>query len=446
MSKYREMLSVLQRVCPNVFVLIKNWESKTLQEYCSSLWHQPCTGPTSWQACGVEHVRRALQKTLIQSYPDWPIESVLSTWDQLPLLQTADHLQLILDPSTASNNVAFAIGAESVGAKYAFVNASSTITMETRNRFGPGWLYLRGKPINVFGFPRKKLKRSSVCAARWRRPIQLEPHCSAQMSVSELGFLSQVRNWLSHLPIETPANALVSANSLIWEKMRSSKMPRIVWTDDRLIAEIVALHIEDDKSPLMRMLFQPSTCEYVLATLKASATRLPKACTLATDLFWLLRGDRIRPLRLQAGVLVEQSRTSCVRIPFCRAAVLDNLRKWVLFPDLFLSFAALTYFGNCYVAGGTSQLLYLSLFIETLRQTVGSGLSPNDVRQDPHRYNLWIAGVADGYEFYTDTDKIFAAAYFFQRRVDEVRHLPLKTTLGSLSLMQYLSKFDDFTI
>ena len=337
------------QLCPRLWRQVEAGAAVTVAAHAEGLWRRAAEVGMPRHPL-LRRARQGLRAALagqLGRHREVDAAAALAQFDRYPLLQTSDHAQLVLDPVTFYTNLVFAMGARRCGARFLFINACSTITLETRARSGPGWLAADGGRINLFGLPRRRLARSSVCAPSGPVRFALQGEGAAEVD--------WLRRRLPTAAFGSPAEAFEAANACLWPHLDGADRSTLAYTDDRLTAAAVAYNLTEPDGILFRLLFEPALrCRFLsaLARRRQGVGRLALPAT--AQLFWAVRGGRVRPLRLEDGWLQEPGGTGC-RFRLDPAAVIAGLRAGELFPDLCLGFLAIAILPRVMVTGGSSQ-------------------------------------------------------------------------------------------
>jgi hypothetical protein len=357
-----KLLNVIQECCPRLIELLRVAGEQTIGEYAKALWKTPprpasTQGKLAWQYL-VSSLNDHLRKSV--TAPPGYIEEALNQFEQYPILQTADHCGLLLDPTSFHTNLLYHIGARKAGQRFLFINAASTITFETWRAEGPGWLNINGVRINVFGLSRRDLTGKSVSAATGSFKFKLSiKENESSLTEPEKAYVNELRDLLGKRLYVNAADAFDDANRLLWEQWDSQRRTSLVITDDRFTSTVLALHLKDERSVISRMLFDSAVRRGLKRELGNVSNRFfPNS----TDHFWGVRDGRIRPLRLKEGVLRDE--TDSLRIPFERETLIEGLRQGRLYPNLFFAFLVLSIVPRVRVLGGHRQLTYLPLITQ----------------------------------------------------------------------------------
>lgn len=360
LASARDIRRAIAALHPRLDRLVRCADTVRVAQHAAALWRDPPAVRGELADRARDHLAAALSAHTARHARFLSPAQVRAALDRHPILQTADHAQLLLDPISFYTNVVFRIGAIAAGARQLFVNACSTLTLETRRGHGPGWLNIGAARINVFGLSRGQLTGASVCAAPGPVEIRLERRPDARFDGAAARTLARVRELAAGRRFATVADAFATVNPRLWHALDRRAQTELVYTDDRLTADLVARHLRDPDGVLGRLLFDPAwrgALDRQLAVVRSGVGRLSLRAT--TSYFWGVRDRRTRGLRLIGDQLIEPGGGGAV--PFDRAAICDGLEAGRLFPDLCVGFLALSVLPRIRVLGGWNQAIYLPL-------------------------------------------------------------------------------------
>lgn len=399
-----KLLNVIQECCPRLIELLRVAGKQTIAEYAKALW-EPLPRPVSKQGrLAWQYLLQALRDQLQTS------DTALSQFESFPIIQTADHYGLLLDPTSFHTNLLYHIGAKEAGHRFLFINAASTVTLETWRAEGPGWLNINGVRVNVFGLSRKYLTSKSVGAANG--PFQFRlwiKENESNLTESEKAYLDDLRDLLAGREYVNATEAFNDANQLLWEQWDSQMQTALVITDDQFVSRVLTFHLRHENSVISRMLFDPEVRRGVEREVASISNRfLPNN----TDHFWGVRDGRTRRLRLREAELRDEA--GLLTVPFEREALIEGLREGRLYANLFFAFLALAILPGVRVLGGHRQLTYLPLIRQVcdrvlseffagesdelrreLREGHGDGMIANVISSDAHPVSI-VAGKPQG--------------------------------------------------
>ncbi|HEX8339195.1 MAG TPA: hypothetical protein VF621_20910 [Pyrinomonadaceae bacterium] len=444
------VLAALRRLSPRLYGLIREHADTPLAEYARSLWQTPPEPSSAAGQRARRHLMAALEGHLkAVGSPATQADEALRQFERCPVLQTADHSELLLDPHSFHTNLLYHVGARATGNRFLFVNAASTVTFETWRAHGPGWLNVRGARVNVFGLSRRSLTGTSVCAApgpfRFRLAVDKDAHT---LNDAESAYLEELRGLLGGREYESAPAAFAAVNGIMWGSWGDARSTTPVITDDRLTASLVARHLADGQSLLGRMLFTHDVrarLEGELARIASGAGRWALPST--TQHFWGVRDGRIRPLRVADGELREVGAREGFRLTFEREAVARALVAGRLYPNLFIGFLALSTLPRVRVLGGHRQFTYVPLVNEVCENVLRSwpGCEADDLLEDIRRgpADGFIAGIIEEERHPLSLVSQQPAGTQLARLSERWSAVTLRESLGRLRAFEHLRNIDE---
>lgn len=290
-----------------------------------------------------------------------------------PVVQQADHSNLLLDPETFLNNFLFAVACRDGGIGTMVVSQCSTVSCLSRRDpvAGPPFLRTRHSLYRVLPFSKSTFKSSTFCALPGPVRITLDrldgPGPEAEADPVLRGMLH--RTW------PDAPTAYRDCNDELWSVLGASTGVSRVGIDERATATCVADHLGDPTSPIHQLVFVPRlrrTFLEVKRELVASPSNL--AVNLATpDFFWYRHGTRLQPTVL-AG---DDASPRWTREPSGRAvpvewdpqSVSQAVRDEIVYPDRILAYLARCILPRVTAIGGTSQQDYVRLYRQMILET-----------------------------------------------------------------------------
>lgn len=347
---------------------LHSWRRKPLREYLRAVIPQPV------QSNPNAHHRRlaeALERYLSQRGGD-RVDQVCEGLLRIPVIQQADHSNLLLDPETFLNNFLFHIACREAGAPIALSSQCSTVSCLWKRQplSGPVFLRSRGTVFRVFPLSRRRFKLSTFCCLP---PLAmsfdgLDGECSRAPDDPVLGPL--IDRQAKHAP-----SAYRECNELIWRRLDVDHDIRRVAVDEALASECLAMHLEDPASPVFHLLFEPRVRDcFVAVKRELVAERDNLAVNHATpDFFWLRDGSRLRKVVLAGSGpkarFVTASDNRPLPVPYEPAAIATALRGGVLYCDRVTAYTVRCLLPGVVAVGGTSQQDYVKLYRRALLET-----------------------------------------------------------------------------
>jgi len=418
---------------------LDRWRSHSLRQYLRSLIPDRVEPPNP-------HLLRladALERYLTR-HGDGRAELACEGLLAAPVIQQADHSNLLLDAETFLNNYLFHLACREAGSPVALVSQCSRVScIWKRGPFaGPVFLQTRGALLRVFPLSNRQFKRVAFCCLP-PLPMTFDQMAGEPLTVAADPLLGPLAGTLA---TEAPA-AYRAANDQVWNRLDLDHgIPRVA-CDDSLASECLALHLEDPASPVHRLLFDPPVRDRFLAT-KRELVAAPDNLTVShasPDFLWLRDGSRLRKVTIEgrgAGALaVTEPDRKPLPLPLTPEATVAGLRHGRLFGDLVLEFAVRCLLPGAVAIGGTSQQDYVELFrralLETHRQV--PFLDPEDAERiaSPGLSRLGGRPLLEldeqAAELIADLRPDTRLAQLEEAFLD----LPLETTIGSLECASY---------
>lgn len=275
-----------------------------------------------------------------------------------PVLQTGPHCLLLPEPVALYTHLFSLMGLEAHRLEWYITYHASTVSFAEKAKKGPGWLWLEGEALNVFGLPRRRMDSSSVCGLSG--PYRFALSNAHGQSVPN----AAAAHLLSELPsgeFASAADAIRDANQMLWRRKLSSSV-KLLQLDDLDIADLVADHLEDPASWLSAgFIRNRAVAESVLDTIDQLNSGPWKGwLRRTTDFFWGTDKGRIVPLRLRDNVLATKNRPD-FEVQFRPESLVAALRHRVLVPSLFMVFLVTSIMPGVRVLGGCRQVIYYPL-------------------------------------------------------------------------------------
>ena len=434
-SDASKRLQALAEVSPTTADFLIDNPEMTLGQYAVSLYENDGHEPTSREIDAREMFITVMEKWAIFQYGDKAAKVAMEQFRETPVMQAADHLQLILDPATFSTNLISRIGAKGTGQRFTFVNASSTVTMKTRSGVGPGYLDIDGQKISIFGISSNKMSKMMVGSTA--RAVEFlwdgaQNILSEKIRTEFKEIQDTVKSFTSSKfggLFSSPADAFITANTAISRKWDTDNEVLPVYTDDRIVAELIALHIETNSHELCTLLFDEATRSRWMKLQDSHTDANAKALPNTTDHFWRIREGRLRPLKLINNELIELGRGEAP-IPFNRECISKALRDGEIMPNLTLGFLAISILPGVKVLGGPSQNEYLPMIAHDASQAL------DDMTLKTR--SGWIAGVLELERPPIELVSECKPGVKLEELSIHFQELPLSAAVGELNFFEYL--------
>jgi hypothetical protein len=390
-----------------------------LRDYLRALVPTPQSQPNA-------HRLRLAQavETYLRGHGDPDVDATCDHLLRVPIIQQADHANLVLDAETFLHNYLFHVASREAGAQVALVNQCSTVSCLARRApvLGPTFLRSRGGLFGVYPLSKTTLKNSSFCGLPGPLEMTFDPLEGTRHDLAA----DPVLGPLTGLRAPDAPTAYRLANDLIWRDLDLDHGVRRVQIDEAVVSECVALHVEDPASPVFALLFDPAVRD---AFLRAKRRLVADPGNLAVnnaspDFLWLRKGSRLHQVVLTGSGAEAQwtveTNGAPLPVPMEPAAVAAALRAGVLYADRILAYLVRCLLPGVVAVGGTSQQDYVALYRRMF--VAAHAEAPYLDRADLERIQqpgLSVAGGRPLLEPYGDA-------------LDLIRHLGPKTRLADL--------------
>jgi hypothetical protein len=318
-----------------------------------------------------EWLARAFERTLIAHGDDGgrAAAHLLAT----PVIQQADHANLLLDPETLLNNYLFAVGCREAGVPIMLTSQCSTVSCIARRQpvAGPTFLRTRGCLYQVLPFSKRTLKDASFCALPGPVSLTFELRAGSWRADAD-PLLAPFVGQSAHGAPE----AYRRANQALWRRLGIEDVTWVV-VDESTTSETIATHLADPTSALTRLVLEPPVRDRFLRhkrAIVASPTNLA-INRAAPDFFYYRSGSRLVPLVLRgegahATLELETTGAPCP-VPLEAAALAEALRTGVIYGDRVLAYLARCLLPGVVAVGGTSQQDYVDCYRQMMLATHG---------------------------------------------------------------------------
>jgi hypothetical protein len=372
-------MEAFRLLSPAAHRAVAPWLDRPLADYLGHLWQRPghgpawlssaARGPAATEVPGLANVGRELfLQQLAESMAGTgtdrsTVDAVRRQLERVPIVQTADHTQLLLDPVMFANHVATMLGAQRGGCGYVVVLGSSVNSFTSRAGHGPGLLAARGGLLNVFGL-RSRERAGSVHAHRGPVRFAFEPLVADRRLESTGRALCRL---LGDQPHPSAAAAFQRANQVIWAHFGFHRGARLVQMDSGFSARLAARHLRLGGGEVWDLFFDPRVRGAFLDARRAVGAdpRLGGFLRHQTDLVWGAAGGRLRPLTLRDGVLRDDG--GHVTVGFEPAELAAGLDSGRLVPDICVTYLVQNILPDLCTLGGPSQLVYVPLMWNLFR-------------------------------------------------------------------------------
>lgn len=366
-----QKLAMIERVAPDVARDIRDGLDASIVEYARRMYQldrsPPCALVASYRGkLAAKLVSRAAELGIAVSQ-----HHVLDSLSEFPIIQTAPHCQLYLDPMAFWAYFVGWIGAFESDCRLIPVFNTATVTLQSAASSGPAWLSTATGALNITTSPSSRLSGTSVCAAGTAVAFDLTKLAAlhARATPAEQRVIATLEHSIEASP-RGFADATDRANVNLIRSLSRARICPVMFTES-LICDLMADLLAERDPRIWGMLFEPARNARLHAAFERASTQLyGHFWSPATTHFWGIRDRKIRRLELRDGWLVEADRGGGLRVRFECDALIDELRSERLVPNLFWSFVLVTLLPRLSAIGGTRQIGYLNGFADVLRRTL----------------------------------------------------------------------------
>ncbi|SCX35119.1 hypothetical protein [Agrobacterium rosae] len=290
------------------------------------------------------------------------IADAIRELDELRVIQTGPHNQMIIEDSTLEALLVSYIGSRANGRKYLFWYSCATNKLETKPKTGAGWLGYNAARINVFGYPRDYLAKTSVVCSS--RPASFKLTLNNRGESLAAAVVENIRCILPSEQYESTSDAFRAANENLWSSACPNGQMKLLYFDETFFSQLLVRHIEAE-TLIVRLLFDDRLRDSLLLYIAEAASRpTGRMLPTGTSLFWLLRDGRIRPIEISGGKFRERGEQNY--FIFDRDVVSRMLAEKKLIPDIFVIFLLCNILPGFRCLGGYMQMAYLEAYRQAL--------------------------------------------------------------------------------
>jgi hypothetical protein len=364
--------SMIEKVSPHVARDMRGGFEVSLVDYARRFYQArsaPCgTLMTRYRAVFATR----LSRRMAELEPGGPALDVAHTLAAFPVIQTAPHCQLYVDPMAFWAYLLGWIGASEAGCPLLPVFNTATVTLQSRASSGPAWLTTSRGASNITTSPSSRLAGTSVCAAGRAVAYDRAKIAAAWQRAGDDERPGIAKLERSIVDADSLADSTDRTNTALLRGLSGARIVPVLFSES-LVADLMADLLVGEDPLICAMLFDPGRQARLRLGFERATSRLyGHFLSTPTAHFWATRERKIRRLELQDGWLVEVCADAAegVRVRYERAAIADALRAGVLVPNLFWSFALVAILPGLTAIGGTRQIGYLEGFVDILCQAL----------------------------------------------------------------------------
>lgn len=363
--------AVLKDLRQQNFELVKKIENhltSTLEQYLKSIIPNSVTNKNRYYRLLVMAMERYLEK-----HNDPASDIIENLLDISPVIQQADHSNLLLDEETFMNNLLHMIACSLNGISHIISSQCSTVSCITRRHpyTGPTFLRIAGKQIRLTNISNRLLENSNFCTLP--NPFHFVINGDYQIFNSKemLPFLKEIDRKI----FKNAESAFRYVNNYIWNNIPYTSNVKRVAFDESMVSELAALHIEQKEGVFYRLLFDKKLRDtYIRKKNEYIRAKNNKVINLTyPDFFWLKKKTKLRALsyktneKLPSFTIAETNEEA--NILFTPDALARELRNKNIYVDRMMAYLLRCLLPNVVAIGGTSQQDYLlgyqQIFLDT---------------------------------------------------------------------------------
>lgn len=296
------------------------------------------------------------------------VSAVCDEFYARPVIQQADHANLLLDTETFLNNLLFHVAAAESRATYAITSQCTTVVCFSRRipPTGPVFLATRGALWNVFGRSKNEYRRSSFVGLTGPVEVVLAP-LRQDSPAGDDPVLERMRG----RRFENAAQCYRVLNDEVWSGLDVNQSVCRIQVDESMTSLVIAEHLRDPASPINRLFFEREVrTAFRTAKQAAVASHRNLAINRATpEWLWVRRGSRLLAVdHLDNDGTARLEDGTPLGIPWTPAALAGALEHGEIYGDRVVSYLARSILPGAVAVGGTVQQDYVQTYVDILRE------------------------------------------------------------------------------
>lgn len=350
----------VRRALSSLIPCLATYWARPLQEYASAAYDvRHFRSESSERHRAMDRLRSCIERAALRS--GFGIDDARSASRQMlasPVLQTGPHCLLLIDPDAFYTHIFSLLGLNAHSREWHITYNASTVSFSEKAKKGPGWLWLEGEPLNIFGLPRRRMDSFNICGLNGPYSFTLS---NAKGDVAPNDSAAHLLDELPTDRFPSAAEAIRTANQALWRRKVLSPL-KLLQLDDFDICDLVADHLEDEASWMStRFIGDGRFAESILNAMdRLNDGPWRGWIRRTTDLFWGLERGRIVPLRLQDSALRAKA-PSNFEVTFRPDSIASALRQRVVVPSLYTVFLVTSILPGVRALGGCRQTVYYPL-------------------------------------------------------------------------------------
>lgn len=310
-------------------------------------------------------------KTYLEKINTTGIEEIIINFNQLPILQTADHSNLLLDTETFLNNYLFKLFCEVNGISTMLIHQSSNINcIGGRNPLtGPVFLYTRNRAFKIFNYSNSWFKNRIFSTIISQLKINLHEINSRHkpIKIDSILLALEVESYSSSV------DAIRISNDFLWNSFKSKFKTKRIGLDNSFCQLLLIRYLEASDNPIYILLFnkiiRSKFCE--IKSLMIREEKYSMISNSELDFFWYIRGGRSYPLKYYSKNNIDclVNLELDVRINFIPQEIINLLKNGIILPDQFLIFFSRHILPCVFALGACRQQDYIIFYKKLILKT-----------------------------------------------------------------------------
>ncbi|NHB89165.1 hypothetical protein [Photorhabdus tasmaniensis] len=288
-----------------------------------------------------------------------------------PVLQQADHSNLLLDQETFLNNFIHGLSLGLNGDDIGLTLQCSTVSCLTKRNpiKGPTFLNIRNELIALVDLSKRRLKNTSFCSLPKPFTFKINQNFDEKNSA-----VNQFLKRINGLTFPTAESAYALINVEIGKLITKQTGAHIYFIDEYFTNELAVSHIKNRRSPIYTIIFDEEVRSKLLSN-RNSFIRSNENRVLSNnqpDFFWLNSSGKLKPLKILnrgSNLVFREYNSPLNEIELSANELNKYLMEGRFFCDRFLGYMMRCLVSGVRAIGGTSQQDSIEHYLEIIRRT-----------------------------------------------------------------------------
>ncbi|MFE8049046.1 hypothetical protein [Brenneria goodwinii] len=307
-------------------------------------------------------------------WSDTEISCSLRDFNRFPVIQMADHGEVMLHPNMIMNNYLSNYAANKIGLKFIFSQQCTRVKAITNKSklLGSAIIPRSNGYLKIYSQGFDKLTKLSIACMN---PVvtdfkffTLEREIIKNITIPEIIKEFDTKRYFS------ATGFLEEINNHIWKNLNFRNKCQLVLFDEDFSCQCVATMLSG-KTLLSEFFKNDSACMHLIKSREERKRSQPYSqLDISTDYFWLRENNSLKAMRLcwcdSGKLILVPVNSKGDQIPFSPEILSELLFRKVLYPDTTLSYITLSILPGIACLGGGSQSEYFpeiaSLFSDAI--------------------------------------------------------------------------------